>query len=184
MVKITYAIAASFCWSVSPLRLGVNPGWIYGLGYAPVLLLVALFNVCGLCEVNEDKALIAQRAFIEIDSVGGDDGDGGAGLKGKRQWRLWSEWLGRIPGRRYRHGHRPATVRSDNGGSVEMYPVVEDDWVRKQVSSTASAVPVRADGLSGLVNPFSSVSSVNSGSSDSMSFVEDVLSSLQGVEYR
>lgn len=182
-MKIAYAIAASFSWSVSPLRFGVNPGWIYGLGYAPVLLLIALFNVCGLCEVNEDKALISQRAFIEIASAGDD---GGAGLKIKRQWRLWSEWLGRIPGRR----DRPATARSDDGGSVEMYPIVKDGrGVEKQVS-TASTVPVRADGLSGLVNPFSSgvssVSSVSSGSSgeDSMSFVEDVLNSLEGVEYR
>ncbi|GAB1213666.1 hypothetical protein ATERTT37_002816 [Aspergillus terreus] len=66
-VKIGYAIAAAFDFRLSPLRYNVGSDWLYGLGYAPALLIVLLFNVCGFCELNEDKALIAQR--VEIDSA-------------------------------------------------------------------------------------------------------------------
>lgn len=186
-VKIVYAIAASFSWAVSPLRFGVNPGWIYGLGYAPVLLLVTLFNVCGLCEVNEDKALmVAQRTLFEVDSSNHHHHhhhhhhhrDGRVALSrvtGKRQWWLWSEWLGRV---------FPATG-SLNDGSVDMYPIVKDDNEVGKQASTASTVPVsvRADGL---VNPFSNAAGLSSASNsdDSMSFVGDVLSELENVEYR
>ena len=53
-VKIGYAIASAFDWTVSPLKYGVNSGWLYGLGYTPPLLLLILFNICGLCELNDD----------------------------------------------------------------------------------------------------------------------------------
>ncbi|KAL4897810.1 hypothetical protein BDV59DRAFT_168580 [Aspergillus ambiguus] len=66
-VKIGYAIAAAFDFEVSPLRYNVGAGWLYGLGYTPALLILLVFNVCGFCELNEDKALIAQR--VEIDSA-------------------------------------------------------------------------------------------------------------------
>ncbi|KAE8348325.1 hypothetical protein BDV28DRAFT_97709 [Aspergillus coremiiformis] len=64
-VKIGYGIASAFDWTVSPLKYDVNSGWIYGLGYTPALLIILIFNVCGYCELNEDKALIAQRAELE-----------------------------------------------------------------------------------------------------------------------
>ncbi|KAI9036778.1 DUF2434 domain-containing protein [Aspergillus affinis] len=64
-VKIGYAIASAFDWSVSPLRYDVDVGWLYGLGYTPVLLVIVVMNMCGFCELNEDQALIAQRGDLE-----------------------------------------------------------------------------------------------------------------------
>ncbi|KAE8380038.1 hypothetical protein BDV26DRAFT_258163 [Aspergillus bertholletiae] len=64
-IKIGYAIASAFDWSISPLKYNVQSGWLYGLGYTPVLLVILIFNICGYCELNEDKALIAQRGELE-----------------------------------------------------------------------------------------------------------------------
>lgn len=64
-IKIGYAIASAFDWTVSPLKYDVQSGWIYGLGYTPALLIILLFNICGYCELNEDKALIARRGELE-----------------------------------------------------------------------------------------------------------------------
>lgn len=85
-LKTGYAIAAAFDWSVSPLRVAVSQGWLYGLGYAPALLIIVLFNAVGFCELNEDKALIVQRG--ELDSALATDAD----LLGRKRW--WeSRWL-------------------------------------------------------------------------------------------
>lgn len=61
-VRTAYAIVGSFVWTLSPYRLGVSIGWLYGLGYAPVVLVLFVLNLAGYLEENEDKALIAQRA--------------------------------------------------------------------------------------------------------------------------
>jgi hypothetical protein len=61
-IKVGYTVASSFEWAISPLKYDVNSGWIYGLGYAPSLLIIAIFNVYGYIEENEDQLLIAQRA--------------------------------------------------------------------------------------------------------------------------
>ncbi|GFG18921.1 uncharacterized protein C56F8.12 [Aspergillus udagawae] len=72
-LKTGYAIAAAF-------------GWLYGLGFAPALLIIVLFNAVGFCELNEDKALIVQRG--ELDSALATDAD----LLGRKRW--WeSRWL-------------------------------------------------------------------------------------------
>ncbi|KAG2024920.1 hypothetical protein GB937_003621 [Aspergillus fischeri] len=85
-LKTGYAIAAAFDWSVSPLRVAVSQGWLYGLGVAPALLIIVLFNAVGFCELNEDKALIVQRG--ELDSALATDAD----LLGRKRW--WeSRWL-------------------------------------------------------------------------------------------
>ncbi|KAA8646071.1 hypothetical protein EYZ11_001931 [Aspergillus tanneri] len=74
-VRIGYSIMSSFEWSVSPLKSDVNSGWIYGLGYAPALLVIIVMNLCGFSELNEDRALIAQRDEIET-AVANDVGVG------------------------------------------------------------------------------------------------------------
>jgi hypothetical protein len=85
-LKTGYAIAAAFVWSVSPLRVAVSQGWLYGLGFAPALLIIVLFNAAGFCEFNENKALIVQRG--ELDSALATDAD----LLGRKRW--WeSRWL-------------------------------------------------------------------------------------------
>ncbi|KKA23483.1 hypothetical protein T310_2549 [Rasamsonia emersonii CBS 393.64] len=60
-VKIAYAIASAFEWSISPFKYNANSGWIYGLGYTPALLIIIIFNIFGHEEPNEDQALMAQR---------------------------------------------------------------------------------------------------------------------------
>ncbi|KAF7171908.1 hypothetical protein CNMCM6106_006250 [Aspergillus hiratsukae] len=85
-LKTGYAIAAAFDWSVSPLRVAVAQGWLYGLGVAPALLITLLFNAVGFAELNEDKALVVQRG--ELNSALASDGD----LLGRKRW--WeSRWL-------------------------------------------------------------------------------------------
>lgn len=169
---MAYDIAAAFTWPISPLRFGVHPGWIYGLGYTPALLLIALFDICGMCETNEDKTLIAQRVWIET-ALAGEEGVGGG------RWSKW-RWSRRGRGRGRDDGHnRPVemhtiTPRSDGK------PV--DNGIQV---TTASATPIRTDSQpSQTVNPFSSGPSSSSSSNrsssddDSLGFVEDVLSSL------
>ncbi|KNG88431.1 hypothetical protein ANOM_004301 [Aspergillus nomiae NRRL 13137] len=74
-IKIGYAIASAFDWTLSPLKYDVQSAWIYGLGYTPALLIILLFNICGYCELNEDKALIAQRGELES-ALANDEGIG------------------------------------------------------------------------------------------------------------
>jgi hypothetical protein len=62
LVRVGYACAAAWDWSISPLKYNVQVGWLYGLGYAPVLLIIIVLNIWGYIEPNEDRALIAQRA--------------------------------------------------------------------------------------------------------------------------
>lgn len=61
LIKVGYTIASAFLWSLSPMNADVHVGWLYGLGYTPVLLIIYLFNLCGACELNEDKALLLLR---------------------------------------------------------------------------------------------------------------------------
>ena len=61
MVKIGYQIAIAWDWSISPLRSNVNPGWMFGLGYTPIILILAILEVYGLLQENEDRVIIRQR---------------------------------------------------------------------------------------------------------------------------
>jgi hypothetical protein len=60
-LRIGYAIASAFEWTISPFKYNANPGWIYGLGYTPVLLIIIVFNIAGYEELNDDQALMVQR---------------------------------------------------------------------------------------------------------------------------
>lgn len=62
--KVGYAVASVFDWTISPLRYQVHPGWLFGLGYTPALLVIILFNVCGWCDVNEDKFIAVERPRV------------------------------------------------------------------------------------------------------------------------
>jgi len=68
-IRLAYMLASSWVWQISPYRLDVNIGWLYGLGYAPILLILCLLNVRGYMTESEEKILIAQRA-----SRGEEDG--------------------------------------------------------------------------------------------------------------
>jgi hypothetical protein len=62
LVRTGYTIASAFHWSISPYRLDVPIPCLYGLGYSPALLLLAVLNIYGFLEQNDDRVLIAQRA--------------------------------------------------------------------------------------------------------------------------
>lgn len=70
-VRAAYALAGSWNWALSPYRLDVGVVWLYGLGYAPAILILVLVNVRGYLDENEDRALISQRA------VRGDEDEDG-----------------------------------------------------------------------------------------------------------
>ena len=61
-VVVGYAIASSFMWTINIGNENVNSAWLYGLGYAPVFLIIVINEIAGIIEPNEDRALIQQRA--------------------------------------------------------------------------------------------------------------------------
>lgn len=85
-LRVGYDIATSFAWSISPLKYDSNPAWMYGLGYAPALLVILLFNVWGYFDPNEDRDLLRQRAER------GRSVDAELGINPKPSW--WSKLHG------------------------------------------------------------------------------------------
>jgi Protein of unknown function (DUF2434) len=69
LVMIGYEVAIAFDFSFSPLRLGVNPAWVYGLGWTPIALIILIHEIAGIIYPNEDTELIRQRRMrgAEID---------------------------------------------------------------------------------------------------------------------
>lgn len=86
LIKILYATASAFVWDLSPLKANGNFGWMYGLGHAPALLILIIFEIWGYLEPNEDRALMTQRAQRERTS------DGELGIVKKPSW--WSKLAG------------------------------------------------------------------------------------------
>ena len=60
-IRLAYGIAAAWSWDISIFNKDVSIGWPFGLGYAPILLILIEYNIAGFWEENEDKQLIAQR---------------------------------------------------------------------------------------------------------------------------
>jgi hypothetical protein len=69
LVMIVYEAAIAFDFSFSPLRLGVNPAWIYGLGWTPIALIILIHEISGIMYPNEDTEILRQRRIrgVEID---------------------------------------------------------------------------------------------------------------------
>ncbi|KAI9801703.1 MAG: hypothetical protein M1833_002385 [Piccolia ochrophora] len=61
LVTIGYNLAIAFDFDISPLKSSVEPGWMYGLGYAPVFLISLVLQVYGWLAKNEDRILINAR---------------------------------------------------------------------------------------------------------------------------
>lgn len=67
LVRIAYGLACAFDgWEYSPLRITTSPGYIYGLGYLPILLVLLVMVIGSWRELNEDRALIALRRDREL----------------------------------------------------------------------------------------------------------------------
>lgn len=60
-IRVAYGIASAWIWDLSIFREDVMIGWPFGLGYAPILLAIVVFEIAGFVEENEDKKLIQQR---------------------------------------------------------------------------------------------------------------------------
>lgn len=196
LVKIGYGIASAFSFSISPLRYGVHPGWIFGLGFGPALLLILLFNICGFCEMNEDKTLIYQSTHLETALAS----DTGFGRKSRG-----ITWLGRLPGRRRRERQQrdrergfedeyddnpvemqTITMTSPHAGEKKHVDEDDDDedpfkdpaQVTTAVSGGSGSTPTHTNTQSSeTAYPFLGD---NRSSGDSMQFLREVLSSLDG----
>ncbi|OAP58706.1 hypothetical protein AYL99_07796 [Fonsecaea erecta] len=79
-LRIAYGVVGSWVWELSPYRRDLSVGLLYGLGYAPGLLVLVLLNIYGYIHENEDKLLIAQRV-----ESGEELGEGLAGAMQSRQ---------------------------------------------------------------------------------------------------
>lgn len=126
-VRVAYGVASAFEWTISPLKLHVNNGWLYGLGYAPIILVLFIFNIWGGIDENEDRALITQR------TARGRLADEELGLQNKKPawWRhLRSGYTGNDPESRLKAltteisgpGAAPGTANTYQRGldSIEM----------------------------------------------------------------
>lgn len=61
LVVVAYAAASSVVFDVNLIKFDVNEGWMYGLGHLPILLILAVFEVFGYVDENEDRVLLRQR---------------------------------------------------------------------------------------------------------------------------
>lgn len=70
LLVISYAAVCAFDFSVSPLKLGGNNRWIYGMGFTPIALIILIQEIFGYLDPNEDRELIRQRRIrgAEIDA--------------------------------------------------------------------------------------------------------------------
>jgi len=84
LIMIGYEAAISFEFSISPLKLGTNLGFMYGLGWAPIALIVLVYEVAGYKNPNEDRDLIRQRR------IRGAEIDAEIGISRKPHW--WSHF--------------------------------------------------------------------------------------------
>ncbi|KAI9753601.1 MAG: hypothetical protein M4579_005065 [Chaenotheca gracillima] len=89
LIVVGYDIAIAFDWNISPLKYDANSGWIYGLGYAPVFLVVLIFEIWGYIDENEDQIILEQRRLR------GRAADQELGIVKKPGW--WSKRHGEMP---------------------------------------------------------------------------------------
>lgn len=61
LAMVGYAAASSCVFDISPLKVTTNLGLLYGLGWAPVLCIISVYNIFGHMEQNEDLEIIRQR---------------------------------------------------------------------------------------------------------------------------
>ncbi|EXJ95599.1 hypothetical protein A1O1_00721 [Capronia coronata CBS 617.96] len=110
-MRIGYAVAGSFVWTISPYRLEVSIGWLYGLGYAPILLVLYLLNLRGYLEENEDKIMISQRTRRGIELEEDMHLKSGTGRAREHQGMHPSWWY------KTRHAGLPPTAVFKSAGS-------------------------------------------------------------------
>lgn len=70
LIICAYQFAIYWSWPISPLNQHGDPGFIYGLGWGPIALILLVCIVSGYLLPNEDRELIRQRRVrgAEIDA--------------------------------------------------------------------------------------------------------------------
>lgn len=80
LLMCAYQFAIYWDWSISPMNQHGEPGFIYGLGWGPIALILITFIVSGYLLPNEDRELIRQRR------VRGQEIDAEMGYTKKPNW--------------------------------------------------------------------------------------------------
>jgi len=83
---IGYGAACAFDFSISPLKVDANLGFMYGLGWGPIAMIILIHEIWGYVDPNEDRELIRQRR------VRGAEIDQEMGITKKPHW--WSRLNG------------------------------------------------------------------------------------------
>lgn len=86
LVMIGYEAACAFDFSISPLKYQTNLATMYGLGWAPIALILIVYEIAGYIDPNEDRELLHQRR------VRGIEADQEIGITKKPHW--WSRLHG------------------------------------------------------------------------------------------
>lgn len=163
LIKIAYAIASSFIWSINPFNANTNPAYLYVLGYSPALLILLLINLCGLCEVNEDKQLLIIR--------------GESTARSKRRFkRKKPAWL---------QSGRLASFFSRDSAAADP----DDQGVERFIEMGVIKPPLdeAKDDIAAQVTPRSSDRVVvfsDSGTADSIDYIEPVVGQMRAPETR
>ncbi|KAN0101448.1 Protein of unknown function (DUF2434) domain containing protein [Hyaloscypha variabilis] len=82
LVMIGYEAACAFDFSKSPLKVDTNLGFMYGLGWGPIAMIIVVQEVRGYPAPNDDRELIRQRR------IRGTAADQEMGMTKKPHW--WS----------------------------------------------------------------------------------------------
>lgn len=61
LVMVGYGAACALEFSVSPLNLNTDVAMMYGLGWAPIALILIVYEIFGYLDPNEDRELKRQR---------------------------------------------------------------------------------------------------------------------------
>lgn len=88
LIMVGYEAAIAFNFDISPLKVHSDLGYMYGLGWAPILAIIIVQEVWGYILPNEDKELIRQRR------IRGADIDREMGITKKPHW--WSRLNGNL----------------------------------------------------------------------------------------
>jgi hypothetical protein len=83
---VAYVIGCTFDFSISPLNLETDLGIMYGWGWGSVTLILAVHEIAGYLDPNEDRELIRQRR------IRGAEIDQEMGITKKPHW--WSRLHG------------------------------------------------------------------------------------------
>ena len=61
LMAIGFEAATAFDFTINPISINAKVGWIYGLGYGPLLLTLFVFEVYGFIDEYDDQVLLQQR---------------------------------------------------------------------------------------------------------------------------